>query len=90
MKFLSVSEFFIVQLILYVLIWIINDYVASMLLLIIPVIATSILILSLLFELIEPSKVPRIYYKYVLTMIFSPMLVGFLYFYINGFDLSWM
>ncbi len=90
MKFLSVLEFFVAQLIIYVLVWTVNDYVASLLLLIIPVITTSILLLSFIFELIEPSKVPRIYYKYVVSMIIAPILVGVFYIYISGFDLDWI
>ena len=90
MKFLSVFEFFLVQLIIYVFIWIMNDYVASLLLLIIPIIASSILFLSFIFELIEKSKVPKIYYKYMVSMIIAPLLVGVFYFFIGGADLDWM
>lgn len=90
MRGLSLLESFMLQLVIYILIWIVNDYVASMLLLIVPVIGTAILLLSLIFELIEPSKIPKSYYKYMLTIILAPIVVAVIYFYMNGFQLDWL
>jgi len=90
MRGLSLLESFMLQLVVYILIWILNDYVASLLLLIVPVIGTAILLLSLIFELIEPSKIPKSYYKYMLTIILAPIVVAAIYFYMNGFQLDWL
>ena len=90
MRGLSVLESFMVQLLIYILIWILNDYVASLLLLIVPIIGIAILFLSFVFELIEPSKIPKSYYKYMLTIIFAPLVVATIYFYMNGFQLDWL
>lgn len=90
MRGLSLLESFMLQLVIYILIWIVNDYVASMLLLIVPVIGAAILLLSLIFELIEPSKIPKSYYKYMLTIILAPIVVAVIYFYMNGFQLDWL
>lgn len=90
MRGLSVLESFMVQLLIYILIWILNDYVASLLLLIVPIIGIAILFLSFVFELIEPSKIPKSYYKYMLTIIFAPLVVAVIYFYMNGFQLDWL
>jgi len=76
--------------VIYVLIWIISEYTASLLLVIIPIITIAILMLSLLFELIEPSKVPKVYYYYLLTIIIAPIIVGIFFFSINGFDMAWL
>lgn len=90
MRGLSLLESFMLQLVVYILIWILNDYVASLLLLIVPIIGTAILLLSLIFELIEPSKIPKSYYKYMLTIILAPIVVAGIYFYMNGFQLDWL
>lgn len=90
MRGISVLESFMIQLVIYILIWIINDYVASLLLLIVPVIGTAVLLLSFIVELIEPSKISKSYYKYMLTLIFAPLTVAVIYFYMNGFQLDWL
>lgn len=90
MRGLSVLESFMVQILVYILIWILNDYVASLLLIIIPIIGIAILLLSFIFELIEPSKIPKSYYKYMITLILAPLVVAVIYFYMNGFQLDWM
>lgn len=90
MRGLSVLESFMIQLVIYILIWIVDDYVASLLLLIIPIIGTAILLLSLIFELIEPSKIPKSYYKYMLSLILAPVAVAAIYFYMNGLQLDWL
>ena len=90
MKSLSVLEYFMIQLCLYILVWIINEYVAFLLLMIIPAISIAILLLSLVFQLIEPAKIPNTYYKYMLATIIAPLLVAAIFFYINGFEQEWM
>jgi len=90
MRGLSVLESFMVQLVIYIIIWIMNDYVASLLLIIVPVIGTAILLLSFIFELIEPSKISKSYYKYMLSLILAPVTVAVIYFYMNGFQLDWL
>ncbi len=90
MRFLSVLEYFMVQLCFYILVWIINEYTAFLLFVIIPPIATAILLLSLIFQLIEPAKIPSSYYKYMLATILAPVFVAIVYFSLNGMDQDWM
>jgi len=71
-------------------VWIINEYTAFLLFIIIPTIATAIFLLSLIFQLIEPAKIPSAYYKYMLATILAPVVVAVVYFSINGVNQEWM
>ncbi len=90
MKSLSVLEYFLIQLCLYVLVWIVNEYVAFLLLIIIPIISIAILLLSFVFQLVEPARIPKSYYGYMIATIIAPLIVGAIFFYINGFEQEWM
>ena len=72
---LGYIEVFLGQLIIYALVYLVNDYIGFMLCLIISVIAASLLLLSLVFELIDRSKVPRSFYFYMLTAVLAPVVV---------------
>lgn len=90
MRFLSVPEFFMLQLCFYILVWIIHEYTAFLLFVIIPPIATAILLLSFTFQLVEPANIPKSYYLYMLATILAPVIVAAVYFGLNGFSQEWM
>jgi hypothetical protein len=79
-----------IQICFYILVWILNEYVAFLLFIIIPVIAIAILLLSFVFQFIEPAKIPTSYYKYMVATIIAPVFVAIIYFAINGFQQEWM
>jgi len=72
---LGYIEVLLIQVIAYALVYLANDYIGFMLCLIISIIAASLLILSLVFELIDKSKVPRSYYFYMVTAVLAPLIV---------------
>ena len=79
---LGYIEVLLIQMILYGLVYLLNPYIGFMLCLIIAVIAAALLLLSLVVELVERSKVPRAYYLYMITAIVAPLVV------LGGFSLG--
>lgn len=82
-------EFILGQLALYMFLWAVNDYVASLLCTIIPVIITAILILSFIFDIVEPSGISKRYYAYMAISVIIPIitLIGYMMFF--NFQLDW-
>lgn len=86
---INAFELFLIESAIYLILWLINDYLASMLSLILAIISLAILLTSLVIELVERSRVPRWYYYYMLVSIFAPVLSGLVYFFISG-ELNWV
>lgn len=82
-------EFFLIQTVLYLVLWVINEYMASLLSAIFICIFIAILVVSIIVELIEPSKVPKWYYKLMILSILAPLLAGGVYIGIMGGELAW-
>ncbi|MFT5747593.1 MAG: hypothetical protein ACI920_002982, partial [Saprospiraceae bacterium] len=55
-------ELFLIQVLLYGLFWVWNDYIATLISTTFAIIAFCVLIVSLIAELLERSKVPRWYF----------------------------
>ena len=87
---LSISEIFFIQVIVYLLVWLWNDFVATILSLSFTAIAFFILVISLIAELIDRSKVPRWYFYVMVLSVLTPLLVGSLFMYIKKGSLDWM
>jgi len=63
-------ELFLIQFIIYSVLWLWDEYIASLLTLVFTAITIFILAISLMAEFIEPSKVPRWYfYSMVVSII---------------------
>lgn len=69
-------EAFLVQLVLYLFLWFLNDYLALILSLILGGIALSILVVSKMVELVESSRVPKVYYRFMVICILAPLIAG--------------
>lgn len=74
---------------IYLLIWIANDYMAAMLSLIFGSIFLLILLISLVVELVEKSKVPRWYFIFMGLSVLAPIIAALLYTLINQ-GLGWL
>lgn len=83
-------EWFLIQLVFYFILWLINDYTATLVSVIFMVIFAAILIVALISELIEPSKVPRSYFWFMVISILAPILAGLIFLIIIGGDLNWI
>lgn len=72
---LTLGEIFLIQLIIWLVIWISNPYVASLLTISIGIMVFAVLIIAIISELIERSKVPRNYF-YVMAISILAILVS--------------
>lgn len=79
MRLPTIAETFLAQFVLYLLLWILNPYLAGLLSLIFGGVILVILLISLIVEWIEPSKVPRSYFRYMAVCVLAPALAAGLY-----------
>ena len=87
---LSITEIFLIEAIIYIALWMWNEYVATILTLAFSAIALFILIISLISELIERSKVPRWYFSYMVISILTPLIIGVFFLVLNNGSFAWM
>ncbi len=76
-------EILLIEVVIYLIIWVANDYMAAMLSLIFGGIFLLILLASLAMELVERSKVPRLYFTFMWLSVLAPVIAAILYFLIN-------
>ncbi len=87
---LGILELSLIQIIMYSLIWLVNSYLGFLLCLIIGSIAAALLILSLILEVIEKSKVPKSYYRFMLSAVLCPSIVMVTFIALYPDAMSWM
>jgi hypothetical protein len=87
---LSLSEIFMIQAVLYLILWLWNDFAATIFSLSFAAIAFFIFIIALIAEAIEPSKVPRKYFYVMLISAITPLIVGSFFMYLKKGTLDWM
>ena len=83
-------EFFFAQVIIYAIVWLSSEYIGFFITLTFPILILSILLISLVVELIEPSKVPKAYYKYMINAILAPVVVLIFFTLITQGQFSWL
>ena len=83
-------EIFLIQFIIYCILWLLDDYVASLLTLVFTAIFIFLFIISVLAELIEPSKVPRWYYYFMGISVLAPIIAALVFVLFMGVDFEWM
>ena len=76
---LRLGEIFLIEMVFYLLCWLWNDYLASMISLIFGVLFLAILLISLVVEVIERSRVPRWYFYFMLLSVLAPLLSTVIY-----------
>jgi len=87
---LTLGEIFFLQLILWLLLWLLNDYIATLLTLCIGAVVSAVLIVALLSEAVEPSKVPRRYFYVMGISILAIILATGVYVLILGGRLDFL
>ncbi len=87
---LSLGEIFFLQLTLWLLLWLLNDYVATLLTLCIGAVVSAVLIVALLSEAVEPSKVPKRYFYVMGISILTIILAAGVYVLILGGRLEFL
>ncbi len=83
------AEIFFVQIIIYIAIWFASDYIGSFISISFPIIFALLLLVSIIAELIEPSRVPRWYFYLMIISIIAPILVGGIFWYLSGGKMDW-
>ena len=87
---LSLLEIFLLEITVWLAIWLLNDYIATLLTLILTAIVFAILVIALLSEAIERSKVPRTYFWVMGLSVLAPLTAALLYMFIFGGHLSFL
>ncbi len=87
---LSNIEVFLIEAVLYIVLWLWNEYIATILTLSFAAIAFFILVVSLISEAIERSKVPRWYFSYMVISVLTPLAIGAFFYVLNKGSFGWM
>ncbi len=87
---LSLFEIFLLEVIVWLGLWLLNDYLATLLTLIIGAIVLAVLLFALIAEAIERSKVPRRYFYVMALSILAPLVAGGLYLALFGGELRFL
>ena len=83
-------EALLIQLLVYSLIYMGDSYVGFLICLVALFIAAAVFILSIVFELIEKSKVPRAYFKYLFSAVLAPLVVLLIFSFVMDGSFAWM
>jgi len=81
---------FLIQIILYALLWFISEYTAFLICIIMTGICGGVLLFASIAELIERSKVPKSYFKWMVTLFLAPLLVLITFTVIYGGNFDWL
>lgn len=87
---LSVLEIFLLQVAAYAALWLWDEFVASYVCLILPVVIAAILLISWIADLIEPARIGRKYFIGMLLSVIAPLLVTAFFYYIYGGQIAWL
>ena len=90
MKKLGLTEWILLEVIFLSLVWLIDDYTGSLLSLVLGLLFITILFFSYIFELIEKSKVPRWYYRFLFFSFVACFAVMIIFTVIKGGQFDWM
>ena len=87
---LTLLEIFLIEMVVWLGLWLSNDYLATLLTLTIGAIVLSVLLIALAAEAIEPTKVPRRYFWIMAVSILAPVLAAGLYVLLFGGKLGFV
>ena len=86
----SLFEIFLAQIAIYSGLWLMDEYVASYMCIVIPAIAMVLLAVAGLAELFERSKVPKKYFGFMAISVVTPLLVGLSFYILYDGKLEWL
>ncbi len=69
-------EAILIQVVAYLLIWLLNDYLAFVLSFILGGIALSLYLVAKVVELVDRSRVPKVYYRFMVICFLAPLIAG--------------
>ncbi len=86
----SLLEIFLFEVVVWLGLWLLNDYVATLLTLAVGAIVLAILVIALLAELVERSKVPRRYFQVMALSLLAIVAAAGIYVSIFGGKLAFL
>jgi hypothetical protein len=87
---ISVWEFLLIQIVFYAIIWLIDEYIGSLLTVVLTPIFFMILVVALIAEVIDRSRVPRAFFYYFSTCIIAPAVVGIFFAVVYEGKFDWL
>lgn len=87
---LSLLEIFLLETIAWLALWLLDDYLATLLTTLLTAIVFSILLIALVAERLDRSKVPRRYFWVMGLSVVAPLLAALLYAVIFGGRLEFL
>ena len=87
---IGLLEIILLQIILYSGLWILSPYAGFMLSMIVATISAAVLVISLIMELVDRSKVPKIYFRFMLTAVICPIVVALFFIAFYPDAMGWM
>lgn len=85
----SIFEIFLFQIILYSGLWLIDEFVATFMCISMPIIVLVILVVSLIAEWIEPSRISKKYFWVMGISVVVPIVVGLAFYVLYEGRLDW-
>ncbi|MDX2135910.1 MAG: hypothetical protein SFV52_14070 [Saprospiraceae bacterium] len=86
----SYGEVALLEAVVLLVLWLWSDYTAALLTLVLVCIVLAALLLALISEWLEPSRVPRRYFVMALVLVLTALGVGVLYVAIMGARLDFL
>ena len=83
-KNIGLLEISLIQVVFYSTIWFIDDYFAILITVILTSIIFAVLIISLITELLEKSRVPRSYFTWMIASTIIPLVVAAFFVLVMG------
>ncbi|MGA0285296.1 MAG: hypothetical protein ACO3M5_11335 [Saprospiraceae bacterium] len=87
---MSYRDGFLIQIIIYTLLWLYDDYMGLVISLIMAAILIGLLVFAFIIELIEKSKVPKSFFIWMLLSAFPPIIVSILFTLFSGGEFTWL
>jgi hypothetical protein len=76
---LSLLEIFLIEILVWMGLWLANEYLATLLTFILTPIVFAVLVIARISEFIERSKVPRFYFGVMLISTIAPILAALVF-----------
>ena len=87
-KRLPLFEIFLIELILFMLLWFLDPLIAKIFTILVPSVCACVLIISLIAEMLERSKVPRLFYLALFVSIIAPLVAGGIMVFLGGMEMA--
>ncbi|MEM6319929.1 MAG: hypothetical protein AAF960_19815 [Bacteroidota bacterium] len=86
---LGLLEISLLQIFIYSFLWVVSDFTATLITLVLPGIFLFLLLIALVAELIDSSKTPRWYFKFMILSIIIPLVTAAVFVSILGANFDW-